>query len=63
MDRSICDKDIERGDFLDDIKIAADEKRSPFDSQQSSPTLTQGSFEDKQNDNGMYWNCQNELNN
>jgi len=48
-----CDRDLERGDF-DENKIATDEKGCHIDSQQSSPTLTQGSFDTMKNKNGEY---------
>jgi hypothetical protein len=45
------EKDLERGD---DSKIVDDEKRREFlESQQSSPTLTQGTFETDRDAKGM----------
>jgi hypothetical protein len=56
MGRIESEKDLERGVY-DDEKIAGDEKGGVFESQQSSPTLTQGTtFEDSEKDKGMHWN-------
>jgi hypothetical protein len=46
------EKDLERGD-VDDRKFVGDEKRGELDSQQSSPTLTQGIFESNRDAKGM----------
>lgn len=53
MGRVDFEKDLERGDV--DRKIV-DEKRGEFESQQSSPTLTQGTFESDRDAKGMKWN-------
>lgn len=46
------EKDLERGVIADD-KIVDDEKRGEFESQQTSPTLTQGTFESDRDAKGM----------
>lgn len=45
------EKDLERGDF--ELKIDPVEKKSEYNSQQSSPTLTQGSYDNENHGNGM----------
>jgi hypothetical protein len=53
MGSSDFEKDLERGD---NNKIVDDEKRREFlESQQSSPTLTQGTFETDRDAKGMHW--------
>jgi hypothetical protein len=48
------EKDLERGDF-DNSKVSGDEKRvgGEFNSAQSSPTLTQDTFESNGDAKGM----------
>lgn len=47
MSRTVCERDLEKGDIDEhcNTKITDDEKRAVFESEQSSPTLTQGTFE------------------
>ena len=51
MGRIDSEKDLERGD---DSKIVDEKRREFFESQQSSPTLTQGTFENDGDAKGMH---------
>jgi hypothetical protein len=55
MIRIDCEKDLERGDVGDE-KIDYDEKRNELASQQTSPTLTEGTFGSGGDAKGMSWN-------
>lgn len=56
MGRIDFEKDLERGNG-DDSKIVDGEKRGEFQSQQTSPTLTQGTFESDGDAKGRDWAC------
>lgn len=55
MSRTVCERDLEKGDIDEhcNTKITDNEKRAVFESEQSSPTLTQGTFESDRDAKGM----------
>ena len=53
MGRVDFEKDLERGD---DCKSVDEKRREFLESQQSSPTLTQGTFESERDVKGMDYN-------